>query len=171
MLEGGTGDDRIEGGEGDDTLSGGEGRDTYVLSGLFGSDRIEDFVSGEDKIEFSGFSSDDVTMTPVDGGSGTRISVDVGGIHYGDALIDGYRVASRPRVPGDRLRRIPRESNHRFQGCWPWLMPTVVLRWPCHSRRSLRTLGCVHGPRRTNGPGHRPSRLASLAPQDDGQSQ
>jgi len=41
-----------------------------------------------------------------------------------------------------------------------WLVLTVVLRWPCHSRRSLRTLGCVRGPRRTNGPGHRPSRLA-----------
>ncbi|MDQ2081671.1 VCBS domain-containing protein [Xanthobacteraceae bacterium Astr-EGSB] len=90
LIEGGTGDDHIEGGEGDDTLSGGEGRDTYVLSGFFGSDRIEDFVSGEDKIELSGFSADDVTLAPVDGGSGTRISVDVGGIHYGDALIEGY---------------------------------------------------------------------------------
>jgi VCBS repeat-containing protein len=89
-IEGGAGDDRIDGGEGDDTLSGGEGRDTYVLSGLFGSDRIEDFVSGEDKIELAGFSADDVTLTPVDGGSGTRISIDVGGIHYGDALIEGY---------------------------------------------------------------------------------
>ena len=89
-IEGGTGDDHINGGEGDDTLSGGEGRDTYGLNGFFGSDRIEDFVSGEDRIELSGFSADDVTLTPVDGGSATKISVDVGGIHYGDALIEGY---------------------------------------------------------------------------------
>jgi VCBS repeat-containing protein len=89
-IEGGSGDDHIDGGEGDDTLSGGEGRDTYVLSGIFGSDRIEDFVSGEDRIALSGFSADDVTLTPADGGSGTKISIDVGGIHYGDALIEGY---------------------------------------------------------------------------------
>jgi VCBS repeat-containing protein len=89
-IEGGTGNDHIDGGDGDDTLSGGEGRDTYGLSGFFGSDRIEDFVSGEDRIELSGFSADDVTLTSVEGGNATRISIDVGGVHYGDALVDGY---------------------------------------------------------------------------------
>jgi Ca2+-binding RTX toxin-like protein len=53
LLEGGAGNDRLIGGTGNDALVGGAGHDTFVFSGLFGNDRIEDFHSGEDVIEIA----------------------------------------------------------------------------------------------------------------------
>ncbi|MBO1350699.1 MAG: hypothetical protein EBE86_026490 [Hormoscilla sp. GUM202] len=49
-LVGGEGNDYLVAGNGADTLVGGDGEDTFVLSDL-GSDVIQDFVLGEDKIQ------------------------------------------------------------------------------------------------------------------------
>ncbi|WP_372621870.1 choice-of-anchor I family protein [Falsiroseomonas sp.] len=57
-LEGGTGDDTLVGGRQADTLSGGEGNDVFRLeqerdSGATGTDLIDGFVRGEDRIELA----------------------------------------------------------------------------------------------------------------------
>src|SRR5215213_7492266 len=49
MVRGGDGDDLVDGGAGDDGLYGGAGRDTFVTSG--GRDIIQDFASGQDRIQ------------------------------------------------------------------------------------------------------------------------
>ena len=55
FLVGGTGNDNLDGREGDDSLLGGAGADTFTFSGVTGNDRILDFVSGTDRIDFSAF--------------------------------------------------------------------------------------------------------------------
>ena len=61
ILNGGAGNDVLEGGAGTDTLTGGAGADTFIYMdtdiGSTNVDIIEDFVSGEDKIDLSGVSS------------------------------------------------------------------------------------------------------------------
>jgi len=52
-LLGGDNDDRIEGGDGDDTLQGGAGKDSFVFSGAFGFDVVEDFERGQDVLSFA----------------------------------------------------------------------------------------------------------------------
>ncbi len=59
-LSGAGGDDILDGGAGRDTLTGGADRDTFRVSHIgIGSDadRITDFASGQDKIDFSPFFS------------------------------------------------------------------------------------------------------------------
>ena len=84
LLEGFDGDDFLYGDAGDDALEGGKGRDTFVFrTSEFGSDKILDFRSGEDKIDFrgSGLSWSDLKIYSepgefiVDAGSGNRIVV------------------------------------------------------------------------------------------------
>lgn len=59
-LVGGEGNDTLQGGEGSDTLRGGAGNDTFrvtlkdFLSNGGGVDTIQDFVIGEDTLQFSG---------------------------------------------------------------------------------------------------------------------
>lgn len=58
-LTAGAGADRLFGGNGGDTLTGGAGADTFVYDAIIqstgvGYDRITDFVSGTDKIDFVG---------------------------------------------------------------------------------------------------------------------
>jgi phospholipase/lecithinase/hemolysin len=50
-LSGGAGDDRLSGGAGNDVLTGGAGIDTFVIAELGGTDRISDFVRGQDIID------------------------------------------------------------------------------------------------------------------------
>jgi Ca2+-binding RTX toxin-like protein len=58
-LSGGVGSDRLIGGTGQDMLSGGSGKDTFCFNAVSESgssktvDMINDFVRGEDKIDFS----------------------------------------------------------------------------------------------------------------------
>ena len=52
MVRGGAGDDLVNGGAGDDGLYGGAGRDTFVTSS--GHDIIQDFASGQDRIQVAG---------------------------------------------------------------------------------------------------------------------
>ncbi len=54
-LMGGGGKDTLNGGRGDDELKGGGGKDTFVFKKNQGSDVIEDFQNGKDKIDLSGF--------------------------------------------------------------------------------------------------------------------
>jgi predicted extracellular nuclease len=55
VLWGGGGADVLIGGRGDDVLTGGAGTDLFVFDSRgFGRDRIEDFTSGEDRIDLGG---------------------------------------------------------------------------------------------------------------------
>jgi Ca2+-binding RTX toxin-like protein len=55
-LDGGAGDDWLDGGAGDDSLTGGAGKDVFSFQkDEHSTDRIMDFVSGEDKINLSQF--------------------------------------------------------------------------------------------------------------------
>ena len=54
-LVGGGGNDRLVGGEGNDVLVGGPGRDIFVFAPGGGTDRINDFVKGEDRIDLGAF--------------------------------------------------------------------------------------------------------------------
>ncbi len=54
VIRGGSGNDRLVGGVGDDQLTGGQGKDRFVLSAGLGTDTIQDFDKGMDKIELSG---------------------------------------------------------------------------------------------------------------------
>ena len=93
VLYGGTGDDFLAGSQGndflygdagDDALQGGEGRDTFIFrTSDFGNDKILDFRSGEDKIDFrgTGLSWSDLKLYSkggeliIDAGSGNQIAV------------------------------------------------------------------------------------------------
>jgi Ca2+-binding RTX toxin-like protein len=55
VLDGGDGSDVLIGLEGDDNLLGGDGNDTFVFTHGAGLDTIEDFVSGRDVIDLSGY--------------------------------------------------------------------------------------------------------------------
>jgi predicted extracellular nuclease len=54
-LAGGTGDDTLAGGGGDDVLNGGAGRDLFVFGPGGGTDRVNGFVRGEDRLDLSAF--------------------------------------------------------------------------------------------------------------------
>jgi hypothetical protein len=51
-LNGGGGDDTLDGGDGNDALTGGSGSDAFFFQGAFGNDRITDYDSDEDILEF-----------------------------------------------------------------------------------------------------------------------
>ncbi|BAY94503.1 MULTISPECIES: hypothetical protein [unclassified Tolypothrix] len=62
------GDDTINGGKGNDTLIGGGGKDTFVFAGNNGTDTINDFEKGQDKIKLlDDLSFDQLTITPTNG--------------------------------------------------------------------------------------------------------
>jgi Ca2+-binding RTX toxin-like protein len=76
FLVGGAGNDRLNGREGNDTFIGGGGADTFVFSGTPGNDRINDFVSGTDKIDFSAYGITAANVTTATVGADTVLSVD-----------------------------------------------------------------------------------------------
>ncbi|MDZ7958792.1 MAG: hypothetical protein RMY34_13075 [Aulosira sp. DedQUE10] len=62
------GDDTINGGKGNDTLYGGGGKDTFALATGEGTDTINDFEKGQDKIKLlKGLSFNQLTITPTTG--------------------------------------------------------------------------------------------------------
>ncbi len=75
LLVGGDGDDTIIGGLGNDSLFGGSGADTFLFrsvsesfeSATVASDMIEDFQTGADKIDISGFQPSSVAITQQNG--------------------------------------------------------------------------------------------------------
>jgi Ca2+-binding RTX toxin-like protein len=54
ILTGRSGRDILNGGAGNDQLRGGSGADTFVFKGKWGSDRIEGFQNGHDKLDLRG---------------------------------------------------------------------------------------------------------------------
>ncbi|MEO1679517.1 MAG: CHRD domain-containing protein [Pseudomonadota bacterium] len=58
VLNGQAGDDVLNGEGGNDILIGGEGSDTFVFDGDFGTDVVQDFQSGVDRLDFSDFGPD-----------------------------------------------------------------------------------------------------------------
>ena len=60
-LAGGEGKDVLNGGASNDVLSGGAGRDVFVFAASSGSDRIEDFELGLDKLNLRSFHFADAT--------------------------------------------------------------------------------------------------------------
>lgn len=77
FLVGGAGNDRINGNEGNDSFIGGGGSDVFIFTGMPGDDRILDFLSGTDKIDFSAYGIefvDEISTAP--SGLDTIISVD-----------------------------------------------------------------------------------------------
>ena len=80
FLVGGAGNDRLNGGAADDSLLGGVGSDTFVFSAETGTDRILDFVSGTDRIDFSAFGEVDFTdIRTTMSGANTVIDIDTNG--------------------------------------------------------------------------------------------
>ncbi|MBD2089707.1 hypothetical protein H6F67_07555 [Microcoleus sp. FACHB-1515] len=72
-IVGDAGDDELWGGEGSDTLTGGEGKDTYKVFFSQGTDTIEDFQVGQDRIDLGGTIGFD-QVSVVQDGDNTRIT-------------------------------------------------------------------------------------------------
>ena len=75
---------------GDDTLTGGKNDDTFVFEAGDGNDRIKDFGTGADVIDFAGqFASfDDVKAAASQGSKGVTIAYDGGSV-----LLEGWKLA------------------------------------------------------------------------------
>lgn len=67
FIYGGAGDDSITGGAGDDFLSGGVGADSFIFEAGFGTDKISDFDTNGDILDFSalGITLSDLTLSSV----------------------------------------------------------------------------------------------------------
>ncbi len=81
MLIGGDGADILRGGKGMDVMSGGSGADTFLIAAGDGADTITDFVSGIDRVVFTGVASSSLTATSktIDGTAGVLITIGTGG--------------------------------------------------------------------------------------------
>ena len=90
-LDGGAGDDALNGGAGDDTLTGGAGDDTFVFNGDVGTDVVEDFTAGADRIDLTALS--DLT-----GFEDLAISAD------GDAVVIDLAGSGTPGSAGGTIR-------------------------------------------------------------------
>jgi 2',3'-cyclic-nucleotide 2'-phosphodiesterase / 3'-nucleotidase / 5'-nucleotidase len=73
-LFGGAGADNLDGGAGVDILAGGAGNDTFIFTSGFGSDRINAFVDGADKINLTAFATNFGALTATQDGANTVIS-------------------------------------------------------------------------------------------------
>ena len=91
-LDGGAGDDVLDGGAGDDVLIGGAGADTFVIEGPNGTDTVEDFTHGEDRIDLSWLASvegfEDLSIT-ADGGAAV---IDLTGVQGGTLRLENVSV-------------------------------------------------------------------------------
>ena len=91
-LLGGDGDDRLDGGAGDDVLIGGAGADTFVIAGPNGTDTVEDFTRGEDRIDLSRLASvegfEDLSIS-ADGGAAV---IDLTGVQGGTLRLENVSV-------------------------------------------------------------------------------
>lgn len=81
MLIGGDGADILRGGKGMDVMSGGSGADTFLIAAGDGADTITDFVSGTDRVVFTGVASSSLTAVSktIDGTSGVLITIGTDG--------------------------------------------------------------------------------------------
>ncbi|MFP5077574.1 calcium-binding protein [Rhizobium sp. YIM 134829] len=76
FLVGGMGNDRLDGGAGNDSFIGGAGNDVFVFAVTGGAERINDFVSGADKIDLSAFDIDVSNIASTTSGVDTILSID-----------------------------------------------------------------------------------------------
>ena len=76
FLVGGAGNDRLNGNEGDDSFIGGGGADVFVFTDTTSDDRILDFVSGTDQIDFTALAITSANVSTMASGADTIISVD-----------------------------------------------------------------------------------------------
>jgi Ca2+-binding RTX toxin-like protein len=76
FLVGGAGNDTLNGREGNDTFIGGGGNDIFAFTGRPGDDRINDFVSGADKIDLRSYGITSDNITTATNGNQRIISVD-----------------------------------------------------------------------------------------------
>ena len=76
FLVGGAGNDRLNGGEGIDSFIGGGGSDTFVFTGDADDDRVIDFVSGTDKLDFSAYGITAAEVSAMASGADTILMVD-----------------------------------------------------------------------------------------------
>jgi parallel beta-helix repeat protein len=76
QLSGAEGNDTLRGAAGNDTLSGGTGNDTFSFGSGWGSDLVEDFARGKDRILFNGVKGlDDFSdLAIADGTAGAVVS-------------------------------------------------------------------------------------------------
>lgn len=89
ILRGGAGNDILEGGAGADHMIGGGGADVFVFGSESGSDKIYDFNTDQDRLDFSqtGMTFDDLQITSY--GAFTRVS-------YGDAELYIFATSCEP---------------------------------------------------------------------------
>ena len=101
-LDAGAGNDRINGGLGNDTLIGGAGNDTFIIADKGGTDTINDFVRGSDKIDVSGFdpskAAGDQALTFIGGSAFSNVAGQVrtyaqNGVNYVAGDVNGDGVA------------------------------------------------------------------------------
>ena len=85
-INGGNGNDILTGGEGDDTLWGGAGEDVFVFSNSSGSDKIRDFESGIDLLDFGDISFASITQTITD--QGLHLFFDGGDVFIRGQLVE-----------------------------------------------------------------------------------
>ncbi len=76
FLVGGMGNDRLSGGAGNDSFIGGAGNDVFVFAETGGSERINDFVSGTDKIDLRAYGIDASNVASATSGADTILSID-----------------------------------------------------------------------------------------------
>jgi serralysin len=81
-LIGGAGNDTLRGGVGADTLTGGAGSDIFEFEANNGNDKVTDFVSGTDKLDFHllGITSANVTAVVSLGNTLLRVDANHDGI-------------------------------------------------------------------------------------------
>ena len=89
-LLGGAGNDTLYGDAGNDTLTGGKGKDLFVFKAGAGNDKITDFGTGADKLDFDGYFADfdSVMAAAKESNKGVTITHDGGKV-----LLAGWHLA------------------------------------------------------------------------------
>ncbi|MGB0506432.1 MAG: calcium-binding protein [Pikeienuella sp.] len=92
-LRGGSGDDTLTGGIGNDDLQGGNGADVFRFAAGDGTDFVVDFALGEDSVEFTGLTLDELSIS----GNAAEVNVSYdgglitfGGVSITDNIEDGF---------------------------------------------------------------------------------
>ena len=97
ILIGGAGNDTLRGGLGADTLTGGAGSDIFQFEASNGNDKVTDFVSGTDKLDFHllGITSADITASLSNGNTLLRVDANHDGrIDFTITLVGVTHVAA-----------------------------------------------------------------------------
>jgi hypothetical protein len=74
IMNGGGGNDILIGGAGNDIMNGNAGNNTFIFASGFGSDRINTFANGADKIDLTAFATSFGALTVTQNAANTVIS-------------------------------------------------------------------------------------------------